>query len=577
MASEPGLGFLESRLHLDRENATYDGPGDNITGLATISFKPRHGRSEFSGPLVVSVVLKGALKDNRRHDRKPANTSMFDGDAKVRVLCRQAVCIHDAAVLLAKDDQISLPFSVSFPEFADARAASSSQEFDMPGPPTLSSQHDPTSMSLPPSYDEMVFDQIGLQPPMIVPKSCEKLPPAKSPNGYPRASDIEVGYQLTVIAESPGRTEGLLSRNASQRISYMPSTWQTVQGTDSFFHDFTVRSRSLLDHKSRDDTKGAINFMYGSWLYKEEYTPTFVGRLHVSGISSIIALHAGNALSELKFQISIYPQWDRCTVAELPDISLKNCKVHLITMLSSSSSSFGQNRARDEQSAKRISQEVEIKSVDPDGPFHAMPVEKGTSNLPVMTRLSSEEAKSSKGKAPAYLDRISDRDEEQVAGSCTSPSRRVDTQMDSNDTARAEKATLARRMAELDIQAGPSQSTATNSASMPPVVKLLSHENTHAFISPKQIETMPIYNVIPTLATDTSRRYEVRIQVDLLVGKQVTGATRSIPLLIHKSDPVMVASEGEVAGPPPAADEDEGMGGGDELPSYEDAVGLTRK
>ncbi|PPJ60433.1 hypothetical protein CBER1_07343 [Cercospora berteroae] len=586
MPSEADLSYLDAALHLDREDATYYGPDDNITGCATVTFKPIYGMAQLSGPLVIKLVLKGALKDNRRRDRGLANSSMFSGYRGDRALCDQTVCLHDAPVRLSKGDTISLPFSISFPEFADSIASPISPRVSGSIPRhRLPTQHE--QLDMPPGYDEVVPDPWRLQEPRAVPQSHERLPPAVSLNRYPKPDEIEVGYLLSVIAKSASNVEGVIPRNASQRINYLPSTWQTVQGTDAFFHDFTVRSRSLLDHKARDDTRGAIKFMYGNWLYKEEYTPTFVGRLHVSGIPSIIALHDQGALSEISFQISIYPQWDRCTIAELPDISLKTCKVHMVTIMSSGSSSTNQQRVRDEQPERRTIREVGIKSVEPEGPFHAMPVEKDSSNHPVQSSTPNEERRSSKGKAPAYLDRFLRREEEPAAGpssltngaaqsrqSPDSSQEQLDhDHMDSDERAQAEKGMLAKRMAELDMKAGPSHLSAPQYTRTPTVSKSLPTDQPHAYVTPKMITTVPIYDVPATISTYTSRRHEIRIQVDLLIGKQVIGATRSIPLLVHESE----RAEGEPVGSPSAADEHEGMGIEDELPSYEDAVGLGRR
>ncbi|CAK1367794.1 unnamed protein product [Cercospora beticola] len=485
---------------------------------------------------------------------------------------------------------MSSSFSISFPEFADSIASPLSPRVSGSiSRHRLPTQHE--QLDMPPGYDEAVPSEWQLQEPRAAPQSRERLPPAAVLHKYPKPDEVEVGYLLSIIVKSPGNTEGGTPRNASQRISYLPPTWQTVQGTDAFFHDFTVRSRSLLDHKARDDTKGAIKFMYGNWLYKEEYTPTFTGRLHVSGIPSIIALHDQNALSELSFQVSIYPQWDRCTIAELPDISLKTCKVHLVTIMSTVPPSSNQQRGRDEQSERRTTREVEIRSVEPEGPFHAMPIEKGSENRALESSTSSEERRSGKGKAPAYLGRFLRREEEQVAGPNSSPDGAAQSRqspdslqehldpdhMDSDDRSRAEKAMLAKRMAELDMEPGPSRSSAPEHARTPSVAKLLPTDQPHAFITPKMIQTVPIYDVPPSLSTYTSRRYEIRIQIDLLIGKQVIGATRSIPLLVHESGPFVTNAQGEPVGPPPAADEDEGMGIEDELPTYEDAVGLGRR
>ncbi|KAF2162967.1 hypothetical protein M409DRAFT_58003 [Zasmidium cellare ATCC 36951] len=305
--TDPSLGVLHARLHLDDPKRIHYGSDDPVDGSVRLKFE-RNGMkgapaTELFGPLEVNLTLKGTMRfvsgNSAISDSSPQNESVF---------VNKTISLHTGPFRAAPGTEHDFPFSLNFPEHADAKHK--------------------TSVS---AYQDAAGNWKFRQ--RLSDTTIEDLPPtlASKQKHAMVTSDMSIRYGLVLQVTMPGIDVRILTPVIEKEVLYdrprvppIAATTQSAQ-TTSFTQLLSVEHKSLLPPSDPHRTSSSRSLK--SLFKSSPPLPKYAFNVSCTGIPQHIFIG-----QPITFPLRITPSSENSTTATTPppEISLTHCTLSLI-------------------------------------------------------------------------------------------------------------------------------------------------------------------------------------------------------------------------------------------------------
>lgn len=290
-------GELFGKVHLGYPAKYHCGSNDPVTGHVALTYRPpSNGKSSSNpedlqslfGPLKVFLTFKGRAK-SKIHKSNGQTSSTYRGRAP---LFEEHVKIFDGTLTSKAAECTRFPFSLNFPD--------ASQPMPNQGDFRRDNRfHEEHGGPLPPTFSTKF-------------------------RGFSKSTVAFVEYRVCALVRMPGidiNIRGLEGENNEPAVLYeqprLPASEAPPTPVQQFSHTIELQNENLLPESERPTGfRQKTKFLFSS----EQY-PTYIFDI----ITSLPAeVYMGQPL---KFELSLHPNWNRCTAPLPPEVKLQSFRV----------------------------------------------------------------------------------------------------------------------------------------------------------------------------------------------------------------------------------------------------------
>ncbi|KAK4502236.1 hypothetical protein PRZ48_005661 [Zasmidium cellare] len=308
--TDPSLGVLHARLHLDDPKRIHYGSDDPVDGKVRLLFERNAIKgapeTELFGPLEIDLTLKGTIRfvsgNSAISDSSPQNESVF---------VSKSINLHTGPFRAAPGTEHDFPFSLNFPEHADAKHKT-----------TVSAYQD--------SAGNWKFRQ------RLSDTTIEDLPPSliSKQKHAMVTSEMSIRYGLSLKISMPGIDVRIIYPLLEKEVLYdrprvptMAATTQSSQ-TTSFKQPLSVEHKSLLAPPPSEETKRTPSSRSLKSLFKSSPPlPKYAFNVSCSSIPTNIFI--GQPIT-FPLAMTTDPSSTTSPTTEPPEITLNACTISLI-------------------------------------------------------------------------------------------------------------------------------------------------------------------------------------------------------------------------------------------------------